>query len=45
MEAALFLNNEESRNKYEMMFGKELETINRMNVDRITDRTIIRDKS
>lgn len=45
MEASLFLNNEESRNKYEMMFGKELETINRMNVDRITDRTIVRDKS
>ena len=45
MEASLFLNNEESRNKYEMMFGKELETINRMNVDRTTDRTIVRDKS
>lgn len=45
MEASLFLNNEESRNKYEMMFGKELETINKMNVDRITDRTIVRDKS
>ena len=45
MEASLFLNNEESRNKYEMMFGKELETINKMNVDRTTDRTIVRDKS
>jgi hypothetical protein len=45
MEASLFLNNEEARNKYEMMFGKELETINRMNVDRTTDRTIVRDKS
>jgi len=45
MEASLFLNNEESRNKYEMMFGKELETINRMNVDRTTDRTVMRDKS
>lgn len=45
MEACLFLDNEEKRNKYEMMFGKELETINRMNVDRTTDRTIVRDKS
>jgi len=45
MEASLFLDNEEKRNKYEMMFGKELETINRMNVDRTTDRTIVRDKS
>ena len=45
MEASLFLDNEEKRNKYEMMFDKELETINRMNVDRITDRTIVRDKS
>lgn len=45
MEACLFLDNEEKRNKYEMMFGKELETINRMNVDRTTDRTVVRDKS
>ena len=45
MEASLFLDNEEKRNKYEMMFSKELETINNMNVDRTTDRTIIRDKS
>ena len=45
MEACLFLDNEEKRNKYEMMFGKELETINRMNVDRTTDRTVMRDKS
>lgn len=45
MEACLFLDNEEKRNKYEMMFGRELETINRMNVDRTTDRTVMRDKS
>ena len=45
MEACLFLDNEEKRNKYETMFGKELETINRMNVDRTTDRTVMRDKS
>lgn len=45
MEASLFLNNEESRNKYEMMFAKELETINRVSGDRIVDRTIIRDKN
>jgi hypothetical protein len=45
IEASLFLDNEEKRNKYEMMFSKELETINRMNFDRTTDRTIVRDKS
>lgn len=45
LEASLFLDNEEKRNKYEMMFSKELETINNMNVDRTTDRTVIREKS
>ncbi len=45
MEASLFLDNEEKRNKYEMMFSKELETINLMNQNRTTDRTIVREKS
>ena len=45
LEASLFLDNEEKRNKYEMMFGKEIETINNMNISRITDRTVTRDKS
>lgn len=45
MEASLFLNNEEKRAKYEGMYSKELETINRINIDRSTDRTILRDKS
>jgi hypothetical protein len=45
MEAYLFLNNEELRSKYETMFGKELETINAMNSNRTTDRTVNRDKS
>jgi hypothetical protein len=45
LEASLFLNNEEMRNKYETMFGKELETINGMNINRTTDRTVTREKS
>ena len=45
LEASLFLNNEEMRNKYETMFGKELETINGMNINRMTDRTVTREKS
>jgi hypothetical protein len=45
LEASLFLNNEEMRNKYEMMFGKELETINNISGERITDRTVVREKS
>jgi hypothetical protein len=45
LEASLFLDNEEKRNKYEMMFSKELETINNMNVERTTDRTVTREKS
>ena len=45
MEASLFLNNEEQRVKYEAMFGKELETIDNINQDRMTDRTVNRDKS
>jgi hypothetical protein len=45
IEASLFLDDEEKRNKYQMMFEKELETINRMNTDRSADRTIIRDNN
>lgn len=45
LEASLFLDNEEKRNKYEVMFSKELETINNMNIDRSTDRTVTREKS
>lgn len=42
IEASIFLDNEEKRNRYQMMFEKELETINRMNTDRSADRTVIR---
>jgi hypothetical protein len=42
IEASIFLDNEDKRNKYQMMFDKELETINRMNSDRSADRTVIR---
>ena len=45
LEASLFINNEEMRNKYEIMFGKELETINNISGERITDRTVVREKS
>lgn len=42
IEACLFLDDEEKRNKYQSMFDQELETINRMNTDRSADRTVIR---
>ena len=45
LEASLFLDNEEKRTKYEAMFGKELETVNNMNSNRTTDRTVAREKS
>lgn len=45
IEAALFLDNEDKRNKYQMMFKEELDTINRMNSDRSADRTIVRDNN
>ena len=45
IEACLFLDNEEKRNKYEMMFSKELETINNMNRSRSTDRTVMRENN
>lgn len=45
MEAALFLDNEAKQAKYEMMFGKELETINNISQDRMTDRTVNINKS
>jgi len=45
MEASLFLDNEEKRTKYEMMFNKEIDTINRISQDRLTDRTVVREKS
>ena len=45
LEASLFLDNEEKRAKYETMFGKELETVNSMNANRTTDRTVVREKS
>lgn len=45
LEASLFLDNEQKQAKYQAMFDQELDTINRMNVDRTTDRTVIRDKS
>lgn len=45
IEACLFLDNEEKRNKYEMMFSKELETINNMNRSRSSDRTVIRENN
>ena len=43
IEACLFLDDEEKRNKYQTMFDQELETINRMNTGRSADRTVIRD--
>lgn len=45
LEASIFLDNEEKRNKYEGLFGKELETILNINQSRMTDRTVSRDKS
>jgi hypothetical protein len=45
LEASLFLDNEEKRAKYETMFGKELDVVNKMNINRITDRTVVREKS
>lgn len=45
IEASIFLDNEDKRNKYQMMFEKELETINRMNTNRSADRTVIRDNN
>ena len=45
IEASIFLDNEDKRNKYQMMFEKELETINRMNTGRSADRTVIRDNN
>jgi hypothetical protein len=42
IEACLFLDDEEKRNKYQSLFDQELETINRMNTDRSADRTVIR---
>jgi hypothetical protein len=45
IEACLFLDNEEKRNKYDTMFSKELETINNMNRNRSTDRTVIRENN
>lgn len=45
IESCLFLDDEEKRNKYQSMFDKELETINRMNTDRSADRTVIRDNN
>ena len=45
IEAALFLDNEDKRNKYQSMFDKELATINNMNTNRSADRTVIRDNN
>jgi hypothetical protein len=45
IEASIFLDNEDKRNKYQMMFKEELDTINRINSDRSADRTIIRDNN
>lgn len=45
IEAALFLDNEDKRNKYQAMFKEELDTINRMNSGRSADRTIVRDNN
>jgi hypothetical protein len=45
IEASIFLDNEDKRNKYQMMFKEELDTINRMNSDRSADRTIVRDNN
>lgn len=45
IEACLFLDDEEKRNKYQAMFDQELETINRMNTGRSADRTVIRDNN
>lgn len=45
IEASIFLDNEDKRNKYQMMFEKELETINKMNTGRSADRTVIRDNN
>jgi hypothetical protein len=42
IEASIFLDNEDKRNKYQTMFDKELETINRINTERSADRTVIR---
>lgn len=45
IEACLFLDDEEKRNKYQTMFDQELDTINRMNTSRSADRTVIRDNN
>jgi hypothetical protein len=45
IEASLFLDNEDKRNKYQAMFKEELDTINRMNSSRSADRTIVRDNN
>lgn len=45
IEASLFLDDEEKRNKYQTMFDQELDTINRMNTGRSADRTVIRDNN
>ena len=45
IEACLFLDDEEKRNKYQTMFDQELDTINRMNTGRSADRTVIRDNN
>lgn len=45
IEASIFLDNEDKRNKYQTMFDQELETINRMNTGRSADRTVIRDNN
>jgi hypothetical protein len=45
IEACLFLDDEEKRNKYQTMFEQELDTINRMNTGRSADRTVIRDNN
>ena len=45
IEASIFLDNEDKRNKYQMMFKEELDTINRINSDRSADRTVIRENN
>lgn len=45
IEACLFLDDEEKRNKYQTMFEQELDTINKMNTGRSADRTVIRDNN
>lgn len=45
LEASLFLDNDQKQAKFQGMFDAELDTILRMNVDRSTDRTVVRDKS